>query len=57
MKSFIQIPSRYDVRIVENQIVVICTSHTKIEALILASPLLGVDAIMGAVEEHERLRH
>lgn len=66
-KSFIQIPSHYDVRwakvmhlsgVNEMQIQLICTMHPKPPEIIrVAADFMGVDEILRLIEEHERISH
>lgn len=57
MKSFIQIPSRYDLISVRDGVRVVCTAHSKSQELRRTGKVVGVDEILRLVEEHELKAH
>lgn len=57
MKSFIQIPTRYDLISVPDGIRVVCVSHSKTQELRRTGKVVGVDEILRLVEDHEREAH
>lgn len=57
MKSFIQIPARYDLISVEGGIRVVCTWHNPVLELRRTGKVVGVDAVFQLIEDHEREAH
>lgn len=57
MKSFIQIPARYDMISVEGGIRVVCTAHSRSQELRHTGKVVGVDEVLRLVEDHEREAH
>lgn len=58
--SFIKIPARYDVRVFDSAIEVVCTDHPKqIDSILrhVTQGVVGVDEIMRLVEGHEQNFH
>lgn len=59
MRSFIRIPSRYDVRMSPVGIEVICTDHSNKPHILrlIMQGTVGVDEIILLVESHELVMH
>lgn len=57
MKSFIQVPARYDLISVEGGIRVVCTAHPKSQELRRTGKVVGVDEVLHLVEQHEGEAH